>query len=50
VPPGSSSADRQRIIDEFKGVLQETGMVVPMVTTNLFGDPVFKDGGFRPRR
>ena len=21
-------------------------MVVPMVTTNLFGDPVFKDGGF----
>ncbi len=21
-------------------------MVVPMVTTNLFHDPVFKDGGF----
>ena len=46
VPPGSSSAERQRIIDEFKGALEETGMVVPMVTTNLFGDPVFKDGGF----
>jgi xylose isomerase len=46
VPPGSSSADRQRIIGEFKHALGETGLVVPMVTTNLFGDPVFKDGGF----
>ena len=46
IPPGSSSVDRQRIIDEFKAALEETGMVVPMVTTNLFGDPVFKDGGF----
>jgi xylose isomerase len=46
IPPGSSSQDRQRIIDEFKAALAETGLVVPMVTTNLFGDPVFKDGGF----
>jgi xylose isomerase len=46
VPPGSSSADRDRIIAEFKSALAETGLVVPMVTTNLFGDPVFKDGGF----
>ncbi|MFC3688762.1 xylose isomerase [Aquipuribacter hungaricus] len=46
VPPGSSSSERDRIITEFKGALDETGMVVPMVTTNLFGDPVFKDGGF----
>jgi xylose isomerase len=46
VPPGSSGSDRQRIIDEFKAALAETGLVVPMVTTNLFGDPVFKDGGF----
>ena len=23
----------------------ETGLVVPMATTNLFGDPVFRDGG-----
>jgi xylose isomerase len=46
VPPGSSSSERSRIIDEFKGALAETGLVVPMVTTNLFGDPVFKDGGF----
>jgi xylose isomerase len=46
IPPGSSAAERSRIIDEFKGALAETGLVVPMVTTNLFGDPVFKDGGF----
>jgi xylose isomerase len=46
IPPGSSSGERQRIIDEFRAALDETGMVVPMATTNLFGDPVFKDGGF----
>jgi len=46
IPPGSSGTERQRIIDEFKQALDETGLVVPMVTTNLFGDPVFKDGGF----
>ena len=46
IPPGSSSSERQRIINEFTAALQETGMVVPMVTTNLFHDPVFKDGGF----
>jgi xylose isomerase len=46
VPPDSSAGERQRIVDEFKKALADTGMVVPMVTTNLFGDPVFKDGGF----
>ena len=46
VPPGSSSTERERIISEFRAALDETGMVVPMVTTNLFHDPVFKDGGF----
>jgi xylose isomerase len=46
IPPGSSGSERQRIIDQFKAALAETGMVVPMVTTNLFYDPVFKDGGF----
>jgi xylose isomerase len=46
IPPGSSSTERTRIIDEFKKALEDTGMVVPMVTTNLFHDPVFKDGGF----
>jgi xylose isomerase len=46
IPPGSGSAARQKIINEFAAALEETGIVVPMVTTNLFYDPVFKDGGF----
>jgi len=46
IPPGSSPQERDRIIAEFRGALADTGMVVPMVTTNLFHDPVFKDGGF----
>jgi xylose isomerase len=46
IPPGTNGSKRQRIIDEFTASLEETGMVVPMVTTNLFYDPVFKDGGF----
>jgi xylose isomerase len=46
IPPGSSAAERQRVLGEFRAALAETGMVVPMVTTNLFHDAVFKDGGF----
>jgi xylose isomerase len=46
IPQGSSPAERDRILEEFRAALAETGMVVPMVTTNLFHDPVFKDGGF----
>ena len=43
---GSSDADRQKQIDRLKGALADTGLIVPMVTTNLFSQPVFKDGGF----
>jgi xylose isomerase len=46
IPPGTNGNERQKIIDDFTAALKETGMVVPMVTTNLFYDPVFKDGGF----
>jgi xylose isomerase len=46
VPSGSSSAVRDREIARFRDALAETGLVVPMVTTNLFTHPVFKDGGF----
>jgi len=45
VPFGSSDAERDRQIDRFTEALRETGLVVPMVTTNLFTHPVFKDGG-----
>jgi xylose isomerase len=33
-------------VKRFKATLSETGMVVAMATTNLFGHPVFKDGAF----
>lgn len=46
VPHGSSDSERDGIISAFKGALSETGMVVPMATTNTFGHPVFKDGAF----
>jgi len=46
VPFGSSAADRDAQIKRFRAALDETGMAVPMVTTNLFSHPVFKDGGF----
>ena len=46
VPFGSTPAVRDSIISAFKDRLAATGMVVPMITTNLFTHPVFKDGGF----
>ncbi len=46
VPFGASAAERDRKVAEFLAVLDETGMVVPMATTNLFSHPVFKDGAF----
>jgi xylose isomerase len=46
VPFDASVAERDRIVREFKRVLADTGMVVPMATTNLFRHPVFKDGAF----
>ncbi|WP_103379764.1 xylose isomerase [Pseudonocardia dioxanivorans] len=46
VPFGTGAAERDRIIARFRGALDETGLVVPMMTTNLFTHPVFKDGAF----
>ncbi len=46
IPFGSDDAARGRLIDRFTAALKETGLVVPMMTTNLFTHPVFKDGGF----
>lgn len=43
---GSTDAERQKQIDRLKQVLSDTGLIIPMVTTNLFSAPVFKDGGF----
>jgi len=46
VPIDATPAERDRIVADFKKALQATGLVVPMATTNLFNDPVFKDGAF----
>ncbi|MET3769284.1 xylose isomerase [Marisediminicola sp. UYEF4] len=43
---GSSDAARQKEIGRAKQALADTGIIVPMITTNLFSAPVFKDGGF----
>ena len=46
IPIDATPAERDRIIRDFKAALSETGLVVPMATTNLFSEPVFKDGAF----
>jgi xylose isomerase len=45
-PFGSTDAARQHQIDRLKTALADTGVIVPMITTNLFSHSVFKDGGF----
>ncbi|WP_163540772.1 xylose isomerase [Occultella kanbiaonis] len=46
VPFGSDDATREQILTDFKKTTDEAGLVIEMVTTNLFSHPVFKDGGF----
>jgi xylose isomerase len=46
IPIDATPAQRDQIKSEFHKVLKETGLVVPMATTNLFTDPVFRDGAF----
>jgi xylose isomerase len=45
-PFGSSDGERRRAIDRLTSALRANGLAVPMVTTNLFTHPVFKDGAF----
>jgi xylose isomerase len=45
IPFGSDGAAREQHIKRFRAALEETGLVVPMATTNLFTHPVFKEGG-----
>jgi Xylose isomerase len=44
IPPGSDDAERARLVGRFRQALDETGLTVPMATTNLFTHPVFKEG------
>lgn len=46
VPIDATPAERDAIVRDFKKALNDTGLVVPMATTNLFTDPAFKDGAF----
>ena len=46
VPIDAGAGERDKIVSSFKKALADTGLKVPMATTNLFGDPVFRDGAF----
>jgi xylose isomerase len=46
IPIDADEAEAAKITREFKQALSDTGLKVPMATTNLFADPVFKDGAF----
>jgi len=45
-PIDATAAERDGIVARFRRALEAAGMNVPMATTNLFTDPVFKDGAF----
>lgn len=46
VPFGSTAAERDRIVRDFKKAMADAGIVCPMATTNLFSQAIFKDGAF----
>jgi xylose isomerase len=46
IPIDATPAERVKIVADFKQALTDTGLQVPMATTNLFSDPVFRDGAF----
>ena len=46
IPIDATPVEAEAIKKDFRRALDATGLVVPMATTNLFGDPIFKDGAF----
>ena len=46
LPIDATPTERNQIVATFKEALDQTGIVVPMATTNLFSDAAFKDGAF----
>jgi xylose isomerase len=46
IPIDATPAEADVIKKDFRKALADTGLVVPMATTNLFSEPVFKDGAF----
>ena len=46
IPIDATPAEAEQIKKDFRKALDDTGLKVPMATTNLFYDPIFKDGAF----
>jgi len=46
IPIDATPSEADAIKKDFRKALDDTGIVVPMATTNLFSDPIFKDGAF----
>lgn len=46
IPIDATHSERDAILKDFKKALADTGVVVPMATTNLFSEAIFKDGAF----
>jgi xylose isomerase len=46
VPIDATTAEQDQIVRNFKAALSDTGLCVPMATTDLFRNPIFKDGAF----
>jgi len=46
IPIDATPSEHDQILKDFKKALADTGLVVPMATTNLFTEPIFKDGAF----
>lgn len=42
----ATPSEAEQIKKDFRKALDDTGIKVPMATTNLFSDPIFKDGAF----
>jgi len=46
IPIDATPREKENILKDFRKALEDTGLKVPMATTNLFHDPIFKDGAF----
>lgn len=46
LPIDATAAEKQAILTQFRQALERTGLKVPMVTVNLFTEPIFRDGAF----
>jgi xylose isomerase len=46
VPAEATATEREAILKRFRRALDDTGLKVPMATTNLFSRPIFKEGAF----